>query len=191
MRRYFILIGVISGISIACSLILPAFYRLFVDRVIIGREVCAFAAVTAGYLGFYIFNTMLSFLRNYASNRLLNRTLFRIKHKILCNYLSFPLNEYEKRSTGDLKMRLDDDVSKLADFGSSQTVDYLKASITAVIAAILILKIEWRLALFSIIVIPLTFYLDHKISLKEKELQDINRGNDQRWNSWLQASIQG
>lgn len=191
VRKYFILVAVISGISMASSLILPTFYRLFVDRVIIGRDVRAFAYVAAGYFGFYVLNTILSFLRNYAGNRLLNKTIFRIKHRLLCNYLSFPFNEYEKRSTGDLKMRIDDDVSKLADFGGSQTVDCLKSFITAVVAAILILSIEWRLALFSIIVIPLTFYMDHKISLKEKELLDINRGNDQRWNTWLQASIQG
>jgi ABC-type bacteriocin/lantibiotic exporter with double-glycine peptidase domain len=191
VRKYFILIGMIGGISMASSLILPVFYRLFVDRVIIGREVRLFATVAAGYFGLFLLNTLLSFLRNYAGNRLLHRTIFRIKHRILCNYLSFPFHEYEKRSTGDLKMRIEDDASKLADFGGAQTVEYLKSLITAVVAAILILTVEWRLALFSILVIPLTFYLDHKISLKEKELNDINRGNDQRCSSWLQASIQG
>lgn len=175
----------------AISLITPKFYKIFIDQVIIGRNTGAFSFIVVGYLSLFILNTSLSFLRNYSNNILLNRVIFRVKHKILSNYLAFSFKEYEWRSTGDLKMRIDDDVSKLCDFGSIQTVDYIKAIITATIAAILILFIEWRLAVFSITIIPITFYIDHKISLREKELQDINRGNHERWTSWLDSSIQG
>lgn len=191
VRKYFVFLIIIGVLSLAISLIIPSFYRIFIDKVIIGRDIRVFPYVVAGYLSFFVLNTFLSFLQNYSNNRLLNRIMFRVKHKLLCNYFKFSFEEYEKRSTGDLKMRIDEDVLKLCDFGGSQTVEYVKALITSAVSAMLIFSIEWRLALFSIIVIPLTFYIDHKISFKEKELQNINRGNDQRWNSWLHASIQG
>jgi len=191
VRKYFFIILSINFISLAISLIIPTLYKIFIDQVIIERNIKSFIFILLGYLGFFVINTLLSFLRNYSSNRLLNRVLFRVKHRILCNYLELPFEEYKKRSTSDLKMRIDDDILKLSDFGGVQTVDYLKSLVTALASGILILLIEWRLALFSIVVIPLTFYLDHKISLKEKELININRGNDQRWNSWLYDSIQG
>ncbi|MBP1990789.1 ABC transporter ATP-binding protein [Paenibacillus eucommiae] len=191
MKKHFVLIALISGVSGAISLMLPTFYKMFIDQVIIGRNLTVFKVVIAGYVGLFLLDTALSFIRNYSNNRLLNRTVFRIKHRILANYFQIPFADYEKRSTGDLKMRIDDDVAKLADFTGLQTVDYLKSIITAIIAAILIFSIEWRLALFSIIIVPLTFYTDHRISLKERDLQHINRENDQRWNSWLHSSIQG
>jgi len=191
VRKYYIIISFISLISLGISIIIPFFYRIFVDQVIINKDIVAFIYVATGYLGCFIVNTFLAFLRNYSNNRLLNRVNFRIKHKLLSNYLTFPFEAYDKRSTADLKMRIEDDLLKLSDFGGKQTVDYLKSLIIAVVSGILIFFIEWRLALFSITVIPLTFYIDHKISLKEKELIEINRGNDQRWNSWLHTSIQG
>src|SRR5690606_33232733 len=110
---------------------------------------------------------------------------------IMHNYLSIAFSEYEARNTGDLKMRIDDDCIKLIDFGDKQTIAYIKAVITTIVAAILLMQIEWRMALFAIFVIPLTFYLDHKISKKEKELQNKDRLNNENWNGWLQKSLQG
>jgi ATP-binding cassette subfamily B protein/subfamily B ATP-binding cassette protein MsbA len=191
VKRYFFLIAFVSIISMVISLITPKLYKIFVDEVIIGKKIRIFAFVALGYLLFYGVDTLLAFLRNYSNNRLLNRVMFRIKHRMLSNYLLFPFKEYEKRSIGDLKMRIDEDVEKLSAFSGAQTIDYVKAVITAIVSAVLILKIEWRLGAFSIIVIPLTFYINHKISLKEKKLLEINRGNDQSWKSWLHASVQG
>ncbi|WBW97918.1 ABC transporter ATP-binding protein [Oceanirhabdus sp. W0125-5] len=191
VRKHFIIIIVISLTSMLISLITPKLYRLFIDQVIIERNLNIFLFVAVGYLSLFIFNTFLSFLRNYSNNILLNRVLFKIKHKILNNYLTLPFKDYDARSIGDMKMRIEDDVLKLSDFANIQTVDYLISMITAVVSALFIILIEWRLALFSIIVIPLTFYLDHKISIKEKDLININRGNSERWNSWLDTSIHG
>lgn len=190
VRKYFVFIAIISGISMLISLLAPIFYKIFVNEVIIDRDFEAFTIVVAGYLCFFLINTLLSYIRCYSSSKLLNRVMFRIKHKMLSNYLTYPFKEYEKCSIGDLKMRIEDDVSKLSDFGGVQSIDYLKALITALIAAAFILFIEWRLALFSMVVIPMTYFIDHVISNKEKKLQDINRENDQRWNSWLYTSIQ-
>lgn len=191
VRKYFAFLAIISAGSLTASLITPLFYKVFVNQVIIGKNIRVFAYVAAGYLSLFVIDIFLSFTGNYSSNRLLNRIMFRVKHKILSNYIDSPFEEYEKRNTGDLKMRIDNDVIKLCDFGGLQTVDYIKSLITAVVSAMLIFLIEWRLAMFSLIVIPLTFYIDHKISLREKVLQNINRGNDQRWNSWLHTLIQG
>ncbi|KAI4453737.1 atp-binding cassette sub-family b [Holotrichia oblita] len=44
---------------------------------------------------------------------------------------------------------------------------------------------------FSVIVIPLTFWLDHIIAKREKVVLDEQRENDQKMSSWLHASVQG
>lgn len=48
VRKYFALIAIISCISMATSFITPEFFRLFVDRVIIGREFGIFSIVIVG-----------------------------------------------------------------------------------------------------------------------------------------------
>jgi ATP-binding cassette subfamily B protein/subfamily B ATP-binding cassette protein MsbA len=181
----------LSLLSIGFSFATPVFYKLFVDEVIIARKLDMFLVVAAGYLSVFFLSTAVAYLRTYFGNRLQNRLLFKIKDKILRNYLSMPFGEYEKRNTSDLKMRIDEDCFTLSGFVEVQNVDYLKSLITAAIATVLMMWIEWKLALFSILVIPLTFFLDHKLSLREKKLMDTNRINDENWYNRLQTSIQG
>lgn len=191
VRGTFLLLGGLGMAIPACSLLQPQVYRIFVDRVIIGQDSGAFVAVAGGYLGIFALRTGLLLWKTAAANRLQNRVLFRVRHRILCSYLDLPFEEYEERSTGDMKMRMEDDASRLADFGGRQTADWAAAVLTVLVSGYLILRIQWQLALFSMMIIPLTFFVDHRISLREKKLQQINRGNDQAWNSWLLASIQG
>lgn len=191
VRKYFVLLMVISAVSLVISVITPQFYKIFIDKVIIARDIKFFPKVAFLYAGSFAVTAILSLLELYSKNKLVNKVMFRLRHKLLSNYLNFSFKEFEKRSTGDLKMRIEDDTSKLSDFADAETVDYLKAFITFIVSTIMIFSIEWHLALFAIIVIPVTFYIDHIISLREKNLFDINRGNDEKWNSWLLTSIQG
>jgi ABC-type bacteriocin/lantibiotic exporter with double-glycine peptidase domain len=191
VRGTFLLLVCLGAALPVCTLLQPQVYRIFVDRVIIGREAGAFAAVIGGYLGIYLLQSGLLLWKTTAASRLQNSVLFRIRHRLLCRYLGMDFEEYEQRSTGEMKMRMEDDVSRLADFGGKQTVEWAAGVLTALVSGYLILQIQWQLALFSMLIIPLTFYADHRISLQEKKLQQTNRGNDQAWNSWLLASLQG
>lgn len=191
VRKYFMLLMVISAVNLVISIITPQFYKIFIDKVIIARDIKVFPKVAFLYAGSFAVIALLSLLELYSKNKLVNKVMFRLRHKLLSNYLNFSFEEFEKRSAGDLKMRIEDDTSKLSDFADVETIDYLKALITFIISTIMIFSIEWHLALFAIIVIPITFYIDHIISLREKKLFDINRGNDEKWNSWLLTSIQG
>jgi len=88
-------------------------------------------------------------------------------------------------------MKLEDDTSTIGTFAETQTVQYLIAYITAAASLVLLAIIDWRLTLFAVIAIPITFWLDHTISKREKKLNDQNRENDQKMSSWLHASMQG
>jgi ABC-type multidrug transport system fused ATPase/permease subunit len=178
-------------ISIGISFATPVFYKWFVDDVIIARNFDRFVVVAAGYLALYLLSTAIAYIRIYLGNVVQNRLLFRIKHRIMRNYLSLPYREYGKRNAGDLKMRIDEDCSTLSNFVETQNVEYIKSLVTSTIAVALMMWIEWKLALFAVLVIPLTFYLDHRISFHEKKLQEKNRINSENWYNRLQASIQG
>jgi ABC-type bacteriocin/lantibiotic exporter with double-glycine peptidase domain len=189
--RYFFLSAILATLVMLLSFVLPVFYRIFIDEVIIGRNTSRFVIVMAGYMACFFIAVALKYLRKYSDNKFQNRAIHAIRRALLRAYLCMPFPIFEKRETGDLKMRFDDDAGKLAQFGGEQTIEYALNLLTGMVASALILAIEWRLALFTMTVIPITFYINHRIGQKEKALQDENRVNTQKWNSWLQTSIQG
>jgi len=191
VRRFFVLNLALSIISMLLGFINPQFYKIFIDEVILAGNISKIIVVIIGYLGIFFIGVALGYLKNYSSYTLVNTTVYRVKHKIFMGLFSLPFSQYEKMSIGDMKMRLEDDTGQVGNFADAQSIGYLISYATLIISAIWLFVIDWRLAAFSIVAIPLTFWLDHIISKRERVLNDANRENDQKMSSWLHTSIQG
>lgn len=190
-RISFFFIFLMSILSMLIDILIPQVYKIFIDDVVLGRHFRLFGLVIAGYLAFFLLETIAAYIKNHSTNKLVNSTLFRVRNRILYGYLNMDFSVFEKQSTGDLKMKIDDDTNQIREFASTQTIDYFISYITILISTFLLFSIEWRLALFSIVAAPVTFFIDHKLSKKEKELFNDIRENDQETYNWLYNSIQG
>jgi ABC-type bacteriocin/lantibiotic exporter with double-glycine peptidase domain len=190
VRPFFFLNITLSLVSMLLAFANPQFYKIFIDEVIVAGHFSKMPLVIVCYLVVFCIGVLLGYLKNYSSYRLINTTLLRVKRKFFDDLFLLPFPQYESLSTGDLKMRLEDDSAQIPLFAGAQTVDVLNAALTMLISIIWLFRIDWRLTCFAIAAIPLTFWLDHLISKKESVLNDSNRENDQKMISWLQNSIQ-
>ena len=191
VKRFFFLSFLLSIISMIFGFVNPIFYKIFIDDVILGGNFNKMLVVASGYLGIFFASVIIGYIKNYANYTLVNTTLYRTKFKIWQGFFKLPFSDYETTSIGDMKMRLDDDTGQIGSYAGHQTINYLISYITLIGSLVLLFIIDWRLALFSIISIPLTFGPDHILSKKESVLNNTNRENDQKMSSWLHASIQG
>lgn len=191
VKRFFLINFLVSFAVMSTTFVTPLFYRLFINKVILNRQFAMMPVVIAGYLGLFILGVGLSYLKNYNINRMVNRTLFRAKLKIWNGFYSMPFAEIENKSIGDMKMRLDDDTTQILAFAGVQTIDYMISYLTLIVSASILFFIDWRLWLFSVTAIPLTFWIDHIISKRERLLNATNRENNEKMSSWLHASVKG
>lgn len=191
IKRFFLISFLLNIISMILGFLNPIFYKLFIDEVILGRHYKKMLIVVSGYLGIFFVGVIIGYIKNYANYTLVNNTLYRAKFKIWQDFFKMSFSDYETISIGDMKMRLDDDTGQISNYAEQQTINYLISYITLIVSLLLMFIIDWRLALFSISVIPLTFWFDHILSERESVLNNSNRENDQKMSSWLHASIQG
>ena len=66
VKKYFALIAIVSCISMLISFATPVFYKLFVDEVIVSRNITVMTQVITGYLVLFAIATGLSYLRVFA-----------------------------------------------------------------------------------------------------------------------------
>jgi ABC-type multidrug transport system fused ATPase/permease subunit len=164
---------------------------MFINDVILGKKFSMMLPVVAGYCGVFLITGAIKYLRFYSDNRLINNVTFRSKLRIWKNYFAMDFEEYNHASSGDMKMRLEDDSLQIKSFADLQTINYAIAWVTAVATAVLLFRISWQIALFALIIVPLTFYLDHVVSGYEKRINEKSRQNSEGMMSWLHASLQG
>ncbi len=191
VKRYWWCLLVVSLFAFVVELVTPIFYKIFVNDVIIRSNISKMKFVIAGYLVTYLLGVVLSYLKNHVKYKLTNKVLYRVRNKILNTYFHIPFSDYDNLSIGDLNMRIDDDIEQIKDYFGVWTIDYIIACVMILTNFLILMSINWILALYSITVIPFTFWIDRILSKKEKIILDERRLNEQNMSSWLHESIQG
>lgn len=191
VKRYWWCLLVVSLFAFVVELVTPIFYKIFVNDVIIRSNISKMKFVIVGYLVTYLLGVVLSYLKNHVKYKLTNKVLYRVRNKILNVYFHIPFSDYDNLSIGDLNMRIDDDIEQIKDYFGVWTIDSVIACIMILTNFFILMSINWILALYSITVIPFTFWIDRILSKKEKIILDKRRLNEQGMTSWLHESIQG
>lgn len=191
VKKLFVLNLLAAIVGLILALLLPMFYSLFIEKVILGHKIKFLIPVIAAYLLIQMANTGIAFLRNYCQYRINNQVTVKMKEKILGNLLRRPFPEYEKINAGEQKMIMDDAVVKMCDFTNTQTVEYVINYCKMVVLLALLFFLEWHLALILVVAIPVTFWLNHFIAQKAKKNNDESWENDQAWGAWIYSSLTG
>jgi len=180
----------LSVVIIIADFIVPLFYKEFIEQTIILGRIETLVPILSGYVLIHFGVIGIQYIKNHFNNRIRNTVTFRAKLKMWQNLFKWSFLEYEKINIGDTKMHIEDDVQVLLNFSSYYTIEYLIKFATMVISVGILFVMEWRLALFSIICIPLTSGIDAILSKREKALNNEQRENDKEMNTWLHNSLQ-
>lgn len=177
-------------ILLAVDLLTPFLFKLLIDNVMIDRQINMLKFILIGYIAAFIISTIALTYQKYITNKL-NKYTFNIRHKLWKNYINMPPDIYEKFNAGDLKNRLDTDTDTFKSFITDQTMDYIFYWIIGFVDAIILLYINWKLALFGFLMVPLSFWMTKWLGGKLKKSREIQRKTFGKYEGWLQGSLQG
>jgi len=183
----FILVFFITMISF----ITPQIYKVFVNEVLLNRNLSIITQIIMGYLCIFVVSASLNYIYKYFYNKIVNRINFSVKYRIWTYYSKVDFEEYDKISVGDMKMRLDEDVTVLEKFAEEQSIGYIIQFIKMAVSIYLLIQINYMLGIMAIISIPITMGLTLLISKKEEPYNDLRRINNQKMVSWLHSTIKG
>lgn len=190
--KSYIVITLLLGVTVlVADSILPIIYGVFIDRVILGGRWDIFHYVAIGYMLIWGITTLLGYVNCVVKFNFGNEFLLRIKGQVLDHYFHLPHDQYCSLDVGEAKNRIEDDSGHIQNFVDSQIAGLFVHYITLIICATLLFITEWRLACYSMIVIPIVIIIDKTLSKREKILNEENRVNDSKMANWLQESMKG
>lgn len=142
-------------VNTGLSLLPPLFQRQIVDQVIGTRDLSQLGLLVTGLIGIYILLSLAEFGDQYMRHSLGERFLFDLRVRIYDYLQRLSLSFFESTSTGELMSRVTNDVNALEQFVTHgvilTTVDLLRL----VGASIVLLVLDWRLALVVLIPVPI------------------------------------
>ncbi|MCT4686732.1 ABC transporter ATP-binding protein [Vallitalea sp.] len=183
--------GLVMGIILlkvlytTSSLIQPYFYKVFIDEVLTYKKITYLWWIIIGYLIIYLINAIIEGKQLSLYNQITNHLTFKLKRDLLNKYLKFSITDRDKFTISDMKIRIDTDTDAFGMFIKDYTIEYIYSWIYSIILMIAILCMNWKLTLFSLCIIPISFYLTKKFGKAAQTYQEEYRNKFGSYEEWL------
>lgn len=188
-KEIFILI-IMNALAIPVTLISPYFIKILIDNVMCGIQAKMFLFVMFGLIFVYIVRFVLDLIILNCSNKILNRFTYKIRYDVWRRYSRLSHYDFDKKDTGDLKMRLVDDVDCLGNFLNNQVVEYIFNALMATFAFAMSLYINYKLTLICITIIPIVFIINILIGKGIKKINERIREVNKEYYTFEHNSLQ-
>jgi subfamily B ATP-binding cassette protein MsbA len=150
--------GVLGALLILFSSLLgfpqPLINRYLIDDVILGRQLSLLAGAVLLLAGVKVFEMLTSLLERFYFARFEQEVLLDIQHDLLDRALRFPKSFFDDKEIGYLMSRLSSDVQGLRWFFSRILVLIISNVLRLVGGVVLLLYLEWKLAIVALVILP-------------------------------------
>ncbi|MBB4660871.1 ABC transporter ATP-binding protein [Conexibacter arvalis] len=139
-------------------------FKLVVDDVLVPRDVGALLPLAAAYVGLTLLSGLIRFGDDYLATWVGERFLLNLRARLFAHVQGLSLDVLDRRRLGDLLSRLTSDVQAIERFVLTGVGDGISALARIVFFSGALLLLSWRLALVSIVVVPLFWLTARRFS---------------------------
>ncbi len=159
---------ILSVITTGMALVPPYITKMMVDDIIPSKSTKYLVITIAALLGVYFIQYGFGALRAYLLRITGDRIIVDLKKDIYAKAQYLPMKFYDKTSTGSIINRINSDTTQLQNFMLRITQEAVVQFFMMIGIIVIMLIMDWRLALFSLVPVPvvalLSRYFGRKLS---------------------------
>src|SRR6266550_4173810 len=175
----------------ALELAPPYLIKLVIDRYIPARDVAGLTLIAILYLATLAGSFVLDYVQTWLLQLTGQRIMFDLRMQIYRHLQRLDLRFYDRNPVGRLMTRVTTDVDVLNDLFTSGVVTVFGDVFTLVGIMVVMLWMNWRLAVAAFCVLPLIVLITQWFRRNVRESYRIVRGWIARINAFLQENITG
>jgi ATP-binding cassette, subfamily B, multidrug efflux pump len=162
-----------------------------IDDYALTGDVHGLWVVTMIIIGLLVIETAVSFYQGYWTAWLGQAVTFDLRQKLYARIIGFKLRYFDKTPIGTLVTRVISDIETIDDIFSQGLLMIMGDILKLVVVVVVMFIVNWKLALLSMVPIPLLFWSTNifKNSI-QRSFQDV-RTAVARLNTFVQEHIQG
>ncbi len=153
-RAVLIVLVTIVAISLL-ELIPPLLYRELIDNVLPNRNAARLNWLALGMLGVPVVNGLISVVQRYYSARAGEGIIFDLRQQMYDHLQQMSMRFFTATKSGEIISRFNNDVVGAQNAITGTIPNIVTNTVTLVSTLIVMVSMEWRLALLSIAVLPL------------------------------------
>ena len=146
---------VCAGLATALELVPPYLVKIVIDDVIQAKHPELLFWVLGGLLSSYVLRNLMSSMRVRFNNLLEQKAVHTLRMQVFGALQRLSLSYFENRSTGEIMTRVTSDTEHVERIFVDGLEGLLTASLTLVGITIMMFVLNWKLALLSLLPIPI------------------------------------
>ncbi len=166
-------LGLVLGLIILSSAlgIVPAFLlRDIIDNAIPTANTVLLAWLAVGMIGIAVVVGILGVAQTYLSNRVGQEVMHELRADVYEHLQRQSLAFFTRTRTGEVQSRISNDIGGVDDVVTS-TATSVVSNVTTVLAAVVAMfLLDWRLAIFSVILVPFFVLLTRRVGVERRRL---------------------
>jgi len=175
----------------AAELVLPYLTKLAIDDAIIPGKPEVLPLIIAVFIGALAVAFVLRYAQNYIMQVIGQNVMYDIRNQIFSHLQHQSLHYFDRNPVGRLISRLTNDVDALNEFIGSGVVT-VAGDLTILLGVVVVMLImDWRLALVSLLVLPLIIFASFFFQKLMRTTYRQQRVRLARVNAFLQENLSG
>jgi ATP-binding cassette subfamily B multidrug efflux pump len=183
------LTAIIAGAVL--QLALPYLTKIAIDRYIAGRDLAGLNVIARLFLLILVGSFVLEYTQTFILQMVGQRIMFDLRTEVYGHLQRLDLSFYDRNPVGRLMTRVTTDVDVLNDLFSSGVVTVFGDVFTLAGIMIVMLSLNWKLALVAFSVLPLIVLVTQWFRRNVRESYRTVRTWIARINAYLQENISG
>jgi ATP-binding cassette subfamily B protein len=161
------------------------------DRFLSDRPLTGIAQIAAMYVGVLLFSFLLEFTQTYVMQWTGQKVMFDLRSQIFRHLQRLHIGFYDRNPVGRLVTRVTTDVDALNEMFTAGMVSIFEDIFVLLGILVIMLDMNWRMALVTFAVLPLIFYATSIFRRKVRDSYRRIRIAIARINAYLQEHVTG
>ena len=178
-------------ITVSISILNPLIIERAVDVHIASKDMKGLYRLGAFALGINVLFIMLVKLRMYLMAKISNKVLLTIRQELYTHIQKLSFSFFDSRPTGKILARIIGDVNSLKDVLSNSVTTLIPDFITICAVVIIMLVLNWKLALASLISLPLMIFGLWFIQTRAHKRWRVFRKKSSNLNAFIHEDLAG
>jgi ATP-binding cassette subfamily B protein len=166
-------LGAVLGLiffSAGLGMISPFLLRAVLDTAIPEKDTALLTALVAGMIAIAIATGALGVAQTYLSNSVGQRVMHELRSAVYRHLQRLSLAFFTRTRTGEVQSRIANDIGGVENVVTN-TATSIVSNLTTVLATVVAMfLLDWRLAAFSLVLLPLFVYLTRRVGTERKKI---------------------
>jgi ATP-binding cassette subfamily B protein len=180
---------ILIAVSAGLSMISPFLLRDVLDQAIPENRNDLLVALVAGMIGISVATGVLGVGQTWLTNLVGQRVMHDLRTQVYRHLQRLSLAFFTRTRTGEIQSRIANDIGGVQSVVTSTAASIVSNATTVIASVIAMVLLDWRLALFSLALLPFFVLLARRVGDQRRKITTVKQGAMADISSLVQESL--